>query len=275
MANDNSARVETNDIENNHIVLDVNKDSSQESQNSYVPFLQKLIAEVVGTYFLIFAGCASIIVNKNHDNVVTLPGIAIVWGLTLLVLIYSLGHISGAHFNPAVTIAFATTRRFPLIQVPAYILAQLLGGTLASGTLKLIFSGTHDQFSGTLATGSNFQAFALEFIVTFHLMFTISAVATDNRAIGELAGIAVGSTLLLNVLIAGPITGASMNPVRSLGPAFVHNEYRGIWIFIISPILGAVAGAWVYNLVRHTNKPLREITKSASFLKETKRGGTK
>lgn len=275
MANDNSARVETNDIENNGIVLDVNKDSSQESQNSYVPFLQKLIAEVVGTYFLIFAGCASIIVNKNHDNVVTLPGIAIVWGLTLLVLIYSLGHISGAHFNPAVTIAFATTRRFPLIQVPAYILAQLLGGTLASGTLKLIFSGTHDQFSGTLATGSNFQAFALEFIVTFHLMFTISAVATDNRAIGELAGIAVGSTLLLNVLIAGPITGASMNPVRSLGPAFVHNEYRGIWIFIISPILGAVAGAWVYNLVRHTNKPLREITKSASFLKETKRGGTK
>ncbi|KAL5053728.1 hypothetical protein RYX36_034410 [Vicia faba] len=270
MANDNSARVETNDIENNDTVLDVNKDSSQDS---YVPFLQKLIAEVVGTYFLLFAGCASIIVNKNHDNVVTLPGIAIVWGLTLLVLIYSLGHISGAHFNPAVTIAFATTRRFPLIQVPAYILAQLLGGTLASGTLKLIFSGTHDQFSGTLATGSNFQAFALEFIVTFHLMFTISAVATDNRAIGELAGIAVGSTLLLNVLVAGPITGASMNPVRSLGPAFVHNEYRGIWIFIISPILGAVAGAWVYNLVRHTNKPLREITKSASFLKEAKRGG--
>ncbi|XP_058735812.1 nodulin-26-like [Vicia villosa] len=275
MANDNSARVETNDIENNDTVLDVNKDSSQESQDSYVPFLQKLIAEVVGTYFLIFAGCASIIVNKNHDNVVTLPGIAIVWGLTLLVLIYSLGHISGAHFNPAVTIAFATTRRFPLIQVPAYILAQLLGGTLASGTLKLIFSGTHDQFSGTLATGSNFQAFVLEFIVTFHLMFTISAVATDNRAIGELAGIAVGSTLLLNVLIAGPITGASMNPVRSLGPAFVHNEYRGIWIFIISPILGAIAGAWVYNLVRHTNKPLREITKSASFLKEAKRGGNK
>ncbi|PNX85689.1 aquaporin nip1-2, partial [Trifolium pratense] len=155
--------------------------------------------------------------------------------------------------------------------VPAYISAQLLGATLASGTLKLIFSGKHDQFSGNLASGSNLQAFVLEFIVTFFLMFTISGVATDNRAIGELAGIAIGSTLLVNVIISGPITGASMNPVRSLGPAFVHNEYTGIWIFIVSPILGAVAGAWVYNTVRYTNKSVREITKSASFLKEAGR----
>ncbi|CAJ2677319.1 unnamed protein product [Trifolium pratense] len=232
----------------NEAVLDVSKDSSQPCQDSdsyvSVPFLQKLIAELVGTYFLIFVGCASIIVNKNNDNVVTLPGIAIVWGLALVVLIYSLGHISGAHFNPAVTIAFATTKRFPLL-----------------------------QFSGNLASGSNLQAFVLEFIVTFFLMFTISGVATDNRAIGELAGIAIGSTLLVNVIISGPITGASMNPVRSLGPAFVHNEYTGIWIFIVSPILGAVAGAWAYNTVRYTNKSVREITKSASFLKEAGRGG--
>nr|AFK43636.1 unknown [Medicago truncatula] len=272
MANDNSARIETHEV-----VLDTNKDSSDTCKGSgsfvSVPFLQKLIAEMVGTYFLIFAGCASIVVNKDNDNVVTLPGIAIVWGLTLSVLIYSLGHISGAHFNPAVTIAFATTRRFPLLQVPAYISAQLLGATLASGTLKLIFSGAHDHFSGTLPSGSNLQAFVLEFITTFYLMFTISGVATDTRAIGELAGIAIGSTLLLNVMIAGPVTGASMNPVRTLGPAFVHNEYRGIWIYLLSPILGAIAGAWVYNTVRYTNKPLREITQSASFLKEAGRGG--
>jgi len=215
-------------------------------------------------------------VNKNNDNVVTLPGIAIVWGLALVVLIYSLGHISGAHFNPAVTIAFASTRSFPLLQVPAYISAQVLGGTLASGTLKLIFSAkTEDQFSGTIPSGSNLQAFVFEFIITFYLMFIICGVATDSRAIGELAGITIGSTLLLNVIISGPITGASMNPVRSLGPAFMHNEYRGIWIYLVSPVLGAVAGAWVYNLVRYTNKPLREIVKSASFLKEAKRGATK
>ncbi|KAI5384860.1 nodulin-26 [Lathyrus oleraceus] len=272
MANDNSPTLETSD----NIVLDVvNKESPQTSEDSSVPFLQKLIAEVVGTYFLIFAGCASIIVNKNHDNAVTLPGIAIVWGLALVVLIYSLGHISGAHFNPAVTIAFASTRSFPLLQVPAYITAQVLGATIASGTLKLIFSGTHDQFSGTLPSGSNLQTFVFEFIITFYLMFIICGVATDSRAIGELAGIAIGSTLLLNVIISGPITGASMNPVRSLGPAFMHSEYRGIWIYLISPVLGAVAGAWVYNLVRYTNKPLREIVKSASFLKEAKRGEAK
>ncbi|KAL5053725.1 hypothetical protein RYX36_034407 [Vicia faba] len=260
--------------ESNEIVVNVNKDVSNKTQDSNAhataSLLQKLVAEVVGTYFLIFAGCASVAVNKNNDNVVTLPGISIVWGLAVMVLVYSLGHISGAHFNPAVTIAFATTRRFPLKQVPAYIAAQVFGSTLASGTLRLLFSGKHDQFVGTLAAGSNLQAFVMEFIITFYLMFIISGVATDNRAIGELAGIAVGSTVLLNVLFAGPITGASMNPARSIGPAFVHNEYRGIWIYMVSPILGAVCGAWVYNVIRYTDKPVREITKSGSFLKGTK-----
>ncbi|WVZ24561.1 hypothetical protein V8G54_003105 [Vigna mungo] len=218
--------------ETHEVVVNVTKDTPKtvERSDSFVsvPFLQKvahpslafLIAEVVGTYFLIFAGCGSIVVNNNHYNV-----------------------------------------------VPAYVAAQLLGGTLASGTLKLLFMGKHDQFSGTLPTGTDLQAFVLEFIITFFLMFVISGVATDNRAIGELAGIAIGSTILLNVMIAGPVTGASMNPVRSLGPAFMHAEYKGIWIFILAPILGAVAGAWVYNIIRYTDKPLREITKSASFLK--------
>ncbi|KAJ1426177.1 Major intrinsic protein [Sesbania bispinosa] len=259
------------------VALDVNKDVSKTSEDSgiyvSVSFLQKLVAEVVGTYFLIFAGCASVVVNKNNDNVVTLPGISIVWGLVVMVLVYSVGHISGAHFNPAVTIAFATIKRFPWKQVPAYVAAQVLGSTLASGTLRLIFSGKHDQFSGTLPAGSNLQAFFIEFIITFYLTFIISGVATDNRAIGELAGIAVGSTVLLNVMFAGPITGASMNPARSIGPAFVHHEYRGIWVYLVSPILGAVAGAWVYNIIRYTDRPVREITQSASFLKGAGRSG--
>ncbi|XP_010538580.1 PREDICTED: aquaporin NIP1-2-like [Tarenaya hassleriana] len=247
----------------------------QESLLSFsVPFLQKLIAEVFGTYFLIFAGCAAVAVNAQKDKVVTVPGISIVWGLAVTVLVYSVGHISGAHFNPAVTIAFASCRRFPFKQVPAYVIAQLLGSTLAAVTLRLMFdihddvcSGKHDVFVGTLPSGSNLQSLAIEFIITFYLMFVISGVATDNRAIGELAGLAVGATVLINVMFAGPVSGASMNPARTLGPAMVFGCYRGIWVYMVGPILGAVSAAWIYNMVRYTDKPLREITKSASFLK--------
>ncbi|KAL5096914.1 hypothetical protein RYX36_001241, partial [Vicia faba] len=256
-------------------VLNVNDNATQMCDDSsieaHVPLLQKLIAEVVGTFFLIFIGCGVVVTNLNNDNVVTLLGIAIVWGLCVVVLVYSLGHISGAHFNPAVTIAHASTKRFPLVQVPPYIIAQLVGSLLASGALKLVFTGKENQFVGTLPAGSDLQAFVIEFIITFYLMFIISGVATDDRAIGELAGLAVGSAIILNVLFAGPITGASMNPARSLGPAIVHHEYRGIWIYLISPILGALAGTWTYTFIRTTNKPVREITKSCSFLKQSGR----
>ncbi|KAL5860384.1 hypothetical protein ACOSQ4_001680 [Xanthoceras sorbifolium] len=243
----------------------------EEDSGFSIPFTQKIIAEVLGTYFLIFAGCASVVVNSDYEKVVTLPGISIVWGLAVMVLVYSVGHISGAHFNPAVTIAFATCKRFPWKQVPAYVVAQVLGSTLAAGTLRLLFDGKQDHFAGTLPAGSDTQSFVIEFIITFYLMFIISGVGTDNRATGELAGITVGSTVLLNVMFAGPISGASMNPARSLGPAIVSKQYKGIWIYMVAPILGAVCGAWVYNLLRYTDKPLREITKTASFLKSAGR----
>ncbi|GMJ14183.1 NOD26-like intrinsic protein 1;2, NOD26-LIKE INTRINSIC PROTEIN 2 [Hibiscus trionum] len=267
----------------NHVVLNVNGDandhshpsSSPETKESHicfsVPFMQKLLTEVLGTYFLIFTGCAAVVVNANNHGVVSHPGIAAVWGLTVIVLFYSSAHVSGAHFNPAITIAFATCKRFPLKQVPVYILAQVVGSTLAAGTLRLLFSGPHDVFAGTSPQGSDLQAFLIEFIITFYLMFIISGAATDNRAIGELAGLAIGSTVLLNVLIAGPITGASMNPARSLGPAIVSNHYKGIWIYLTSPVVGAVSGAWVYNMVRDTDKPLLEIIKSASFLRSSRK----
>ncbi|KAL5578804.1 hypothetical protein UlMin_011246 [Ulmus minor] len=273
---------------NGHHVMEI-KDGESASKASgngiSVHFIQKLIAELLGTYFLIFAGCASVVVNLNKEKVVTSPGTSIVWGLVVMVMIYSVGHISGAHFNPAVTIAFATTKRFPLKQVSStkpitfFLLfhskfdrqtkptAQVLGSTLASGTLRFLFNGKQDQFAGTLPSGTELQSFVIEFIITFYFMFVVSAVATDNRAIRELAGLAVGSTVLLNVMFAGPISGASMNPARSLGPAIVSNQYRGIWIYLISPTLGAISGAWVYNLIRFTDKPLRELTKSGSFLK--------
>nr|XP_017220312.1 PREDICTED: aquaporin NIP1-1-like isoform X2 [Daucus carota subsp. sativus] len=214
---------------------------------------------------------AAVMINLAEGNLVTLPGISIVWGLAVMVMIYSVGHISGAHFNPAVTIAFASCKRFPWKEVPPYIMAQVAGSTLASGTLRLIFNGKQDVFPGTLPSGSDLQSFVLEFVITFYLMFVISGVATDNRAIGELAGLAVGATILVNVMTVGPISGASMNPARSLGPAIVANRYTGIWIYMVGPIAGAVAGAWVYNIMRFTNKPLREITKNASFLRSSPR----
>ncbi|CAN6230975.1 unnamed protein product [Urochloa humidicola] len=238
---------------------------------SSIPFIQKIIAEIFGTYFLMFAGCGAVTINASKNGQITFPGVAIVWGLAVMVMVYAVGHISGAHFNPAVTFAFATSGRFPWRQLPAYVLAQMLGATLASGTLRLMFGGRHEHFPGTLPTGSDVQSLVIEIITTFYLMFVISGVATDNRAIGELAGLAVGATILLNVLIAGPVSGASMNPARSVGPALVSGQYRSIWVYIVGPVVGAVAGAWAYNLIRFTNKPLREITKSTSFLRSMSR----
>ncbi|XP_008787977.2 probable aquaporin NIP-type [Phoenix dactylifera] len=226
---------------------------------------QKLIAEAIGTFFVVFAGCGSVIVNKMYGEV-TFPGICITWGLIVMVMVYSVGHISGAHFNPAVTITFAVFRRFPLKQVPFYILAQVIGSILGSGALYLLLSPEAEHFYGTTPVGSPIQSFAFEIIISFSLMFVISGVATDTRAIGELAGIAVGSTIVINVFIAGPISGASMNPARTLGPAIIMNNYKAIWVYILGPILGTLAGGFTYNLIRFTDKPLREITKSSSFL---------
>ncbi|KAF8399010.1 hypothetical protein HHK36_014877 [Tetracentron sinense] len=228
-------------------------------------YISQVIAEVLGTYFLIFAGCGSVAVNKTYGSI-TFPGICVTWGLIVMVMIYSIGHISGAHFNPAVTITFAIFRRFPYSHVPLYVVAQLLGSILASGTLFLVFDVKPKAFFGTVPVGSNVQSLVLEIIISFLLMFVISGVATDNRAIGELAGIAVGMTIMLNVFVAGPVSGASMNPARSIGPAIVMRVYTGLWVYIVGPIIGTIAGGFAYNLIRFTDKPLREITKTGSFL---------
>ncbi|XP_022893742.1 nodulin-26-like [Olea europaea var. sylvestris] len=229
------------------------------SRNCFnVVFMQKLLAELIGTYFLVFAGSASVVVNMDINRVVTLPGIAIEFGSVLMVMIYSVGHVSGAHFNPSVTIALASCGKFPWMQVPWYILVQILGSILASATIRLLFEGNQDKFAGTLPTGSDLQAFLMEIIITFLFLFVISSLTTDDRANQPLAGLAIGATLTANVMIAGPISGGSVNPARSLGPAIVSSRYEKLWIYLLGPTIGAIGGAWVYVLVGFQAKPSPE-----------------
>ncbi|CAH9081600.1 unnamed protein product [Cuscuta europaea] len=173
--------------------------------------------------------------------------------------------------EPATSIAILSLLSRDSVKVPMYILGQLVGSILASGTLYVLLGVKSEAFFGTLPAGSDIQSFIIEFIMSFLFMFVISGVATDNRAIGELAGIAIGMTILISVLVAGPISGASMNPARSLGPAIVMHKYKSIWVYIVGPIMGTTAGGFTYNLIRFTEKPLRELTRSGSFLKSLSR----
>ncbi|XP_052210530.1 probable aquaporin NIP5-1 [Diospyros lotus] len=218
----------------------------------YVPdvsLTRKLGAEFVGTFMLIFAATAGPIVNQKYNGAETLIGNAACAGLAVMIVILSTGHISGAHLNPSLTIAFAALRHFPWVQVPAYIAAQVSASICASFALKAVF---HPFMSGgvTVPSVSVGQAFALEFVITFNLLFVVTAVATDTRAVGELAGIAVGATVMLNILIAGPSSGGSMNPVRTLGPAVAAGNYKSLWIYLVAPTLGALVGAGIYTAVK-------------------------
>ncbi|KAK3130622.1 hypothetical protein QOZ80_6BG0495820 [Eleusine coracana subsp. coracana] len=228
-----------------------------------VAFVQQLLAEFLATFFLIFAGCGVIALNQKN-GMATFMGIAVVWGMAVMALIYAVGHVSGAHINPAVTVGFAVSGRFPWRKVPAYMVVQTVAATFASLMLRLMFGGSHEPVPVSLPAGSNIQSLVLEFIITFYLMFVIMAVATDHRAIGQMAGLAVGGTIMLNALFAGPVSGASMNPARSIGPALVGSKYRSLWVYIFGPFAGAAAGARAYDLLRHTDKSLGDITKMIS-----------
>jgi len=176
-------------------------------------------------------------------------GVAISFGLAIMVTIYALGHISGAHFNPAVTFAFALTRHFPWPRVGVYWSAQLAGALAAALVLRGSL-GDIAHVGATLPSGSDGQAFLWEGVLTFFLMFVIMAVATDTRAVGEAAAIAIGGTVGLDAMFGGPITGASMNPARSLGPAIASSDYTAIWVYIAAPLLGAAAAAITYQFLR-------------------------
>jgi MIP family channel proteins len=210
-------------------------------------------AELIGTFALVFAGAGAVMVDaKTHA--LGHVGVALSFGLVIMAMIYAIGHISGAHFNPAVSFAFALTRHFPWSSVAVYWLAQSAGALLAAAALRGSL-GDVASVGATAPSGSQAQSFIWELVLTFFLMLVVTAVATDTRAVGEAAAIAIGGTVGLDAMFGGPISGASMNPARSLGPALASGELHGLWIYVAAPLVGAALAAVVYQLLRGNGTP--------------------
>ena len=224
--------------------------------------MKRFLAEFIGAFALVFAGTGAIVIDAASRGAITHVGVALTFGLIVLAMIYTVGDISGAHLNPAVTLGFWAARRLPFREVPGYAASQCAGALAASATLRLLFP--QDQLLGaTLPAGSALQSFVLEFILTFLLMLTILNVSTGAKEKGITAGIAVGAVIALEAMFAGPICGASMNPARSLGPAVISAHFECLWIYLTAPVLGAVLAAFACGCLREpgccgalkTNRP--------------------
>lgn len=205
--------------------------------------MKAYFAELLGTFALCFAGTGAIVINDASGGSITHTGIALTFGLIVMAMIYTLGDISGAHLNPAVTFGFWIAGRFPARKIPPYVLSQCAGAILASVLLRLLFP-QHSTLGATLPSGSLVQALILEIILAFLLMFVIINVSTGAREKGLMAGVAIGAVVGLEALFAGPITGASMNPARSLAPAIISGNFRALWVYLVAPLLGAYLGIW-------------------------------
>ena len=211
--------------------------------------MKKYIAEFLGTYALVFAGTGAVIIDQETHGGVTHVGVAVTFGLIVMSMIYALGDISGAHINPAVSIAFTAAKKFPLKELFPFIISQLSGAAAASVTLKYLFP--HNQFLGaTIPAGTDLQSFILEFILTFFLMLVIINVANGSKEQGMFAGVAIGSVVALEAMFAGPICGASMNPARSFGPAIVTGHTEHLWIYLTATTLGAISSVPVWNFLK-------------------------
>ena len=211
--------------------------------------MRRYVAEALGTFALVFAGTGAIVINEVSSGTIGHTGVALTFGLVVLAMIYTVGDISGAHLNPAVTIGFWTARRLPGRELAPYILSQVIGALLASGLLRLLFP--QSKFLGaTLPAGSALQSFILEFVLTFILMLTILNVSTGAKEKGITAGIAVGAVIALEAMFAGPISGASMNPARSLAPALTSMHFEHLWLYLIAPLLGAATAMLACRCIR-------------------------
>lgn len=212
--------------------------------------MRKYVAEFTGTFILIFCGTGAVVIDQQTHGGVSHIGVSITFGLVVTSLIYALGDISGAHLNPAVTIAFTAAGRFAKKQVLPYIASQLLGAVAASGVLKLMFPA-NEYLGSTIPAGTEMGSFILEMLLTFFLMLVIINVATGSKETGMFAGLAIGNVVLLEAMFAGPISGASMNPARSFGPAVVSGHLEHLWIYFAAPVAGAVLSVYLWNYLKN------------------------
>ncbi|MBK8486059.1 MAG: aquaporin [Saprospiraceae bacterium] len=211
--------------------------------------MNKYLAEILGTFALVFCGTGAIIINQQTQGAISQVGIAFSFGLIVMVMIYTFGNISGAHLNPAVTIAFALAKKFDRKELVPYILSQILGAFLASFILQYLFPTNNAMLGATIPLGTAMQSFILEFILSYFLMLVIVNVSTGSKEQGMFAGLAIGAMVLLEAMFAGPICGASMNPARSLAPAIVsgHSEY--LWVYLIATTLGAACAIPTWKIL--------------------------
>ena len=212
--------------------------------------LRRSIAEGFAAFALVFAGCGAVITDATHQGALGAVGVSLVFGLVIMAMIYATGHLSGAHINPAVTVAFTLTRHFPVRDAAAYIAAQLLGATAGALLLLAAWTDKPARLGTTLPSVGTGTALLYEIVLTAFLMFVIIAVATDTRAVGAAAALAIGGTVGLDALFGGPITGASMNPARSFGPALASGTWHDFWIYVIGPVVGAAIGGFAYQFIR-------------------------
>ncbi|PTQ92961.1 aquaporin Z [Mucilaginibacter yixingensis] len=215
--------------------------------------MRRYVAELLGTFIMVFCGTGAMIIDQQAGGAITHVGVATTWGLVVMSLIYALGDISGAHMNPAVSIAFTLAGRFEKKHLLPYILSQVCGALLASTVLKLLFPASA-SLGATLPSGSAIQSFVLELLLTFFLMLVVLNVACGDKERGLFAGIAVGSVVGLEAMFAGPICGASMNPARSLAPALVSGHLENLWVYLIATPLGATAAIPVWNYLTSNGK---------------------
>ena len=213
-------------------------------------FINCAVSEFIGTFCLVFVGTGAIVINDVSNGEIGHVGIAFAFGLVVMAMIYAVGDLSGAHINPAVTVAFCLARRFPWREMPIYVASQVLGAVAASGCLRLFFP-RHEGLGTTTPSVPKPTAFAFEIILTFMLMFVIIHVAVGAKEKGLLAGVAIGGTVCFEALFAGPATGASMNPARSLGPALVSGQTDGLWIYVAAPLVGAALSILLCRLMRY------------------------
>ncbi len=212
-------------------------------------FWKEAGAEGIGTFSLTFAGCTAIVVNDLYGGLLGHVGISMVFGLVVMAMIYSIGNISGAHINPAVTLGFFFTGQLRAAKLAPYITAQLIGA-LAAGHLMLAIFPAHDALGSTVPADSVSRAFAMEGAFTFLLMFVILNVSTGHMEKGIMAGVAVGGTVALAALTGGPVSGASMNPARSIGPAAASGTWNALWLYVVAPVMGALAAGPVYRFIQ-------------------------